>query len=503
MLTVDDYGLIRRAHRDGMSIRAIARQLHHSRRKIRQVLLEPEPRPYTRSKAPTAPKLGPFHAVIDAILAQDESAPRKQCHTAMQVFRRLRDEFGYDGSYDQVRRYVARTRRSRRETFIPLAHDPGQRLEFDFGHIHADFPGGRRQVAVLLGTWSYSKHAFALALPTERVEAILEGIVQALRYFGCVPHEAWWDNPRTVAVKILRGRDRKIHPRYAAMASHYLFEPLFCMPRKGNEKPAVEHRVFDLQRRWCTPVPKVRDLDELNAHLRRCCDRDLDHTCAGCDQTIGQRFAEDKARALPLPARTFDACVMREAKVDKYQTVAFDRNRYSAPRNWAFRTVTVKAYVDRIEVVAAGQVVARHARSYASHQQILDPLHYLVTLGRRPAALDHSNVYRHWDLPAVFDTLRTALEARHNPHTGSRHYIRVLQLLGAHPLDRVRRAVEQCLAKNLIDAEIIHSAVDSLAHREPPAPCGTPGESLSHIQVPRPDLGRFNQLLATGDARNA
>ena len=31
MLTVDDYGRIRRAHRDGMSIREIARQFHHSR----------------------------------------------------------------------------------------------------------------------------------------------------------------------------------------------------------------------------------------------------------------------------------------------------------------------------------------------------------------------------------------------------------------------------------------------------------------------------------------
>jgi hypothetical protein len=38
MLTVDDYGRIRRAHRDGMSIRAIARQFHHSRYKIRQIL---------------------------------------------------------------------------------------------------------------------------------------------------------------------------------------------------------------------------------------------------------------------------------------------------------------------------------------------------------------------------------------------------------------------------------------------------------------------------------
>ena len=69
MLTVEDYGRIRRAHRDGMSIRAIARTFHHSRRKIREVLARPEPRPYTRAKDPLAPVLGRVKPIIDEILS--------------------------------------------------------------------------------------------------------------------------------------------------------------------------------------------------------------------------------------------------------------------------------------------------------------------------------------------------------------------------------------------------------------------------------------------------
>ena len=42
------------------------------------------------------------------------------------------------------------------------------------------------------------------------------------------------------------------------------------------------------------------------------------------------------------PARPVDACVIHPGQVDKYQTVQFDRNRYSVPRRWAFRTVGVK-----------------------------------------------------------------------------------------------------------------------------------------------------------------
>lgn len=143
MLTVEDYGQIRRAYRDRMSIRAIARTFHHSRQKVREALAQPEPRCYVRTKEPGAPKLGTFHTVIDEILAGDVQAPRKQRHTAAQILRRLRDEYGYQGGYDQVRRYVSRHRQRERETFIPLDHDPGQRLECDFGHIYVDFPEGR------------------------------------------------------------------------------------------------------------------------------------------------------------------------------------------------------------------------------------------------------------------------------------------------------------------------------------------------------------------------
>ncbi len=74
---------------------------------------------------------------------------------------------------------------------------------------------------MLIPTWSFSNFAFAIALPTERIEAILAGMVAAFEFFGCVAREVWWDNPKTVAIGILRGRERQLNARYAALASHY------------------------------------------------------------------------------------------------------------------------------------------------------------------------------------------------------------------------------------------------------------------------------------------
>ncbi|QVL33868.1 hypothetical protein KIH39_08170 [Telmatocola sphagniphila] len=80
MVKVDEYARIRQAHRiDKMGIRALARTFHHSRRKIRQILDEPEPKPYQRRAMPSL--LDSFTAIIEEILRSDREAPRKQRHT--------------------------------------------------------------------------------------------------------------------------------------------------------------------------------------------------------------------------------------------------------------------------------------------------------------------------------------------------------------------------------------------------------------------------------------
>jgi transposase len=496
MLTVDHYARIRQLHRDGLTIREIAEQLHHSPKTILKALQNPEPLSAGSSAPRTAPVFGLFRPFVDEIIAADETAPRKQRHTAAQIYRRLVAEKGYTGKYDQVRRYLQQKRVDRRETFIPLEHRPGTRAEADFGHIHVDFPDGRRHVAVLLVTWSYSNAPFAIALPTERTEAILHGLVEAFAFFGCVPVELWWDNPKTVAIHLFQGRKRTLHPRYAALASHYPFTPKFCLPATATEKPRVEKRVFDLQRQWATPVPRVADLAELNRHLRGCSLAARERTCGDNAVSVGVRFEQDKAAALPIPQRPFDACVFQPGQVDKYQTAPFDGNRYRVPRRWAFRAVTVKGYVDRVEIVADNQVIATHPRSYGHGEKILDPLHFLVVLQRKPAALDLAPVYRDWQLPAVFADLRRDLEARLGTRTGIRQYIRVLQLLAHHSVERVEHGIRSCQTRGSTDAVAITTAVEQLACSSDIALSVDSLSTIANVSVPLPDLSQFDRLLS-------
>jgi hypothetical protein len=97
MVKVDEYARTRQAHRlEKLSVRELARRFRHSRRKIREILTQSEPKPYRRQPMPSV--VDPFKPIVDDILNGDREAPRKQRHTMGKLFRHLWDEHGYPGT---------------------------------------------------------------------------------------------------------------------------------------------------------------------------------------------------------------------------------------------------------------------------------------------------------------------------------------------------------------------------------------------------------------------
>ena len=83
---VEVYARIRRAVQvDGMSIRQAAREFALSRKTIRKMMQFSLPPGYERKKPVKRPKLGPWLGIIDQILVDDQSQPKKQRHTAKRI----------------------------------------------------------------------------------------------------------------------------------------------------------------------------------------------------------------------------------------------------------------------------------------------------------------------------------------------------------------------------------------------------------------------------------
>jgi len=113
--------------------------------------------------------------------------------------------------------------------------------------------GERKDVALFCMRAKASKVPFVIALPTERLEALLAGHVAAFEFFGGVFGEVWYDNPKTAVTKILSGPYRIEHERLSALRAHYLFDSHFCTPSRGNEKGSVENLVGYVRRNALVP----------------------------------------------------------------------------------------------------------------------------------------------------------------------------------------------------------------------------------------------------------
>ena len=106
MLKVDQYSYIRTAHRVyGKKIKQIARETGHSKNTIKKVLRGEYSGYKPRLKQPY-PILGPYLKIIDKWLEDDKAHPKKQRHTAVRVYNRLKQEDNFKGSETTVRRYV-------------------------------------------------------------------------------------------------------------------------------------------------------------------------------------------------------------------------------------------------------------------------------------------------------------------------------------------------------------------------------------------------------------
>ena len=133
MKNVDLYLKVRHAVRiEGLSERATARRFGIDPRTVNKMMKFSVPPGYVRKKAPAKPKLDSFIPVIDGILGDDKSRPKKQQHTAKRIFERLRDEHGFTGGLTIVKDYVAGWRQRTQEMFVPLVHPPGH-AQADFG----------------------------------------------------------------------------------------------------------------------------------------------------------------------------------------------------------------------------------------------------------------------------------------------------------------------------------------------------------------------------------
>jgi transposase len=508
MIKVDEKEVLRRKVLvDRLSIREVARQNGCSRDTVKRALLDPSASVYRMSEARKCPVMDPFREVIDNWLREDRDQPAKQRHTAHRIYDRLRAEpYNFPGGEPTVRRFVRERKAAlgidQPDAFIPLEFGPGQDAQFDFGEAQVIIAGQQLTAQYMVLTLCYSTLPFVMAFPHQRQEALFEGHVTAFQFFGGVPRRIWYDNLTQAVKRVLEGHHRQEQQAFTTLRSHHLFEACFCTPRQGHEKGLVENLVGQTRRNFMVPLPQAGSWAELNAYLRECCEQEKQRRRYGESQTIGERWAEERAALLPLPGQPFEACVQVINHVNKERMVSFDGNAYSVPLNPGNPriSVVVKAFVHRVVISYQDKDVAEHARCYGKGQELLDPLHYLDLLENRPRAFEHAKPIRHWreQWPPVYELYLAKLRQRLEENQAVRRFVQVLRLHGELPAADIERAVGRALDAECFGPDGVRHLL--LVQDDPPPTPVTldlaEQPELYQLPVLAPDLARYNQLMA-------
>ena len=503
MISVDERESIRRAYfLEDRSVRQIARELHHSPRTIHKAISSAAPEARER-RARECPVLGPYESRIQELLVENTRLPRKQQYTGRRIYHQIRSE-GYAGAESTVRRYIGQLRgdQKRRDVYIPLEFDAGTDAQVDWGEGVVIMRGVPVTAELFMMRLCYSRRLFVMAFPFQKQEAFFLGHVRAFHHFGGVPRRLSYDNLTTAVQRILKGRNRTEQEAFIVFRSHYLFESHFCTPYQPHEKGGIESDVGFARRNYLVPPPEVASFQELNELLVQKCLEDDSRTVDGQDKTIGEAWEQEKTHLLPLPQHDYECCVTRSVRVNPYSQVQFETNRYSVPVEKAYRNLVLKAYPFQVKILHQDQVLATHPRCMGSHEEVIDPLHYLPLLEQRPGAFQHAKPMRRWreQWPPTYDKLLSHLRSQSDGMGGIREFIKILKLHQDHPVQHVEQAVQMALEYGCAHLEGIQLCLRQLCHPEKAIPsldlCDHPRlAGVSEVGHQPMDLHCYDRLL--------
>lgn len=446
---------------DGLSQREVARRLGHSRKTIVKALETNAPTGYKLEQPKPRPKLEPFIPIVRQWLTEDLHRHRKQRHTAVRIFERLRDEHGFSGKRRAVRDLVKEVRRelTTQEVFVPIEHPPGTEVQIDWGEAEVILNGKATKVMIFCARLPYSKATFARAYLREDQPSFFDAHVRLVNYLGGVPRIFAYDNLKSAVTKVV-GRERSLNKKFLEMRSHYLFQTRFCNVARGNEKGHTENAVKRTQRTYMTPPPSVSSIDQLNDHLLRCSKADLERIDTATSKSYGELLEVERAEFSPLPPYPFRACIQRAARVDRHATVQFEETRYSVPCKHACLHSVIRVFIDEVEVIIDNEVVATHRRGNRG-QWMLQMDHYLPVLQSKPGLLDSGKPFAKSQFSDAERLMRTELEYRY-AEDGTRQFLNILLLGKEHEFSLVRQAIANCSQARAFHEEAVRLELQRL-----------------------------------------
>lgn len=339
-------------HRQGLSIREIARRTGLSRNTVKKALSQQRLWSY-KARVPVGSKLDSFKPYLEERIAVGVT-------NGIRLFAELR-QMGYTGGYTLVREYL----KPRRQAAKPVATvrfetQPGQQAQVDFGIFAYEHNGQRARYYAFVLVLSYSRMLYVEFVEHQDLSTLIRCHINAFETLG-IPLTVLYDNMKTVVT----GRDEEgrveVNPRFAEFALAVGFTPRACRPYRPQTKGRVERSVRYLRQNFW-PGRTFASLNDLNQQVSAWC-KEANQRIHG---TTGKRpcdmWEEEPLTHVwdPMLSARF---ALEERKVSRDAYIQFGGSRYGVPCQHAGRIVQVRETAAYIEILFRAERIMIHPKA--------------------------------------------------------------------------------------------------------------------------------------------
>jgi hypothetical protein len=375
-----------------------------------------------------------------------------------------------------------------REVFFAQAHEPGRLAESDFTHmgpLGVTIAGESFDHLVYHFVLTYSNWEAGTVCFSESFESLSEGLQNALWELGGVPRRHRTD--RLTAAVNTDPQPEMFTRRYQALMTHYGLEAQAIQPRQANENGDVEQSHY----RFKQAVDQALMLRGSREFAGRGDYQTfLKKLMAGRNANRKERFREEMAVLLSLPARRLEMARRLKARVDSGSTIHVGGNTYSLPSRLIGELLDVHVMAETLEVWHGARKVDSLPRLRGRGKHRVEYRHVIDWLVRKPGAFEE---YRYRDAMFPTSRFRIAYDVLKDRRGGRavKEYLEVLRLAAQEGESGVDDALRLLLdAGQTPDGEAVAAV---LAQGRRPA-------AVTDVLIVDVDLRMYDRLLEPKEA---
>lgn len=368
MISTEVFMDILALHRQGHSMREIAKMLGIHRDTVKRYITQKKQPQYQKQKRRDS-VLSPYHQIIRDWLDKND-------YKATWIFDRLKD-LGYTGGYDTVRYFVQDIKKKKSQVaYIRFETEPGCQAQMDW----ADFKvlnedGTGFFIYLFLLVLGFSRAMFGCFVERCSLQAFMESHIKAFHYLGGVPAEILYDNIRHVVIPAKNGR-RYFNSEFIDFSTHYGFSPEACPPYSPWSKGKVERPIDYIRERFWRGYP-FEGIEKANIDLLSWLDSTANQRTHGTyGEPVSDRWQKDTAHLNSVPIKDYDTSLKVFRKVYKDCLVSYDTNRYLLPHHAVGKRIMLKIRNGMIRFFNDDEPLATYPAPEGRHKVIGNPFFY-------------------------------------------------------------------------------------------------------------------------------